>query len=237
MHRDEAWTRTARRAGAVFAGLLALGAAGFVVARAAHSRQHAREPQTAALESLRTAPAASALRAAPALVPAVAATQDSAARAADPSAGAAPVRPVLAKPVDRSVLLDVTPPMGVSVAIDGSGAMAVSTGDALTIDSRAHTLTFTCPVCTPARVYVAAGDRGDTVVVAVPIKPATLVIDGMAESTYQMMEHPELTVAVGANAIPLKSAFERATIKQLKTGATVSVRLEAGVSVHASFAP
>jgi hypothetical protein len=241
MHRDEAWTRTARRAGAVFAGVLAFGAVGFVVARAAHSRHPAGEPHAAALESLRPAPpAASALRPAPGLVPAAspgAATQESAARAADPSAGTAPVRPVQPKAVDRSLLLDVTPPMGVSVSVDGSGALAVSTGDALTIDSRAHTLTFTCPVCTPARVYVAAGEKGDTVVVAVPIKPATLVIDGTAESTYQMVEHPELTVTVGANAVPLKSAFERATIKQLKTGATVSVRLEAGVSVHASFGP
>jgi hypothetical protein len=138
--------------------------------------------------------------------------------------------------IDRSVLLDVTPPMGVSVAVDGAGTRAVSTGDGLTLDSRAHTLTFTCPVCTPARVYVAAGEKGETVVVAVPIKPATLVVDGMVESAYQLVDHPELTLSAGANAIPLKSAFERATIKQLKTGATVTVRLEAGVAVHASFA-
>jgi serine/threonine-protein kinase len=249
MHRDAAWTRAVRTAGAVVAGLLAIGAAGLVVARGVHSRASvhpaavvAPQPPPVVQEPGGHAPSAVAVQppipAASSIAgaPSNASATDSAEGNHDPVLAPSAPRSPVAKISDRSVLLDVTPPMGVSVAVDGAGTRAVSTGDALTLDARAHTLTFTCPVCTSARVYVAAGEKGETVVVSVPIKPATLVVDGMVDSAYQLVEHPELAVGAGANSIPLKSARERATIKQMKTGATVTIRLEAGVTVHASFA-
>jgi len=42
-------------------------------------------------------------------------------------------------------------------------------------------------------------------------------------------------VRAGTSTIPLKSAFEHVTVKQIETGAAVSVRLEAGKSVRARF--
>jgi hypothetical protein len=42
------------------------------------------------------------------------------------------------------------------------------------------------------------------------------------------VEHPELTVRAGTNTVALRSSFESVTVKQIDSGATVSVRLEAG---------
>ena len=139
------------------------------------------------------------------------------------------------RPVERSVHLDLTPPMGVKVTIDGSSPRDVSTGDALTLDNKAHVLSFTCSVCTAVPRDVPAGDKDETVVVKVPIKPATLVIQGDFDKTYQLVEHPEMTVRAGTNSIPLSSAFERVTVKQIETNVTKPVRLQAGTPVEASF--
>jgi hypothetical protein len=90
-------------------------------------------------------------------------------------------------------------------------------------------------VCTPVRRTVGTGQASETLVISVPIKPATLVVYGAVDSTYQVLERPEITVRAGANSIPLRSAFERITVKQMETGATVPVRLEAGKAVEATF--
>ena len=87
----------------------------------------------------------------------------------------------------------------------------------------------------PVDLAVAAGDRDSTLVASVPIKPATLVVDGEPSGTYQIPEHPELAVRAGANIVPLRSAFERVTVKRIETGDSVPVRLEAAKTVHASF--
>ena len=94
----------------------------------------------------------------------------------------------------------------------------MSTGDALTLGSRAHTLSFSCPVCTPVQLGVDAGERDSTLVVSVPVKPATLVVDGDVSRTYQIVEHPELAIRAGTNSVPLRSAYEPVTVKQIETG-------------------
>jgi serine/threonine-protein kinase len=137
--------------------------------------------------------------------------------------------------VDRHMTLDLRPPMGVTVSVDGLPPSGVSTGDVLTVDGKAHALAFTCPVCTAVDVSVAAGDKDDTLVVSVPVQPATLVVDGASAGTYQILEHPEMAVRAGANIVALRSAFERITIKRIDTGDSVPVRLEAAKTVHASF--
>jgi eukaryotic-like serine/threonine-protein kinase len=164
---------------------------------------------------------------------------------AAPRLGARPARPALrmatpvhdtpAKVIDRRLTLDLKPPMGVSVSVDGQVAVGVSTGEAVTVDGKAHSLAFTCPVCTPVDVSVSAGDKDDTLVVSVPIHPATLVVDGATNGTYQIVEHPEVAVRAGANIVALRSAFERITVKRIETGDAVPVRLEAAKTVHASF--
>jgi eukaryotic-like serine/threonine-protein kinase len=144
-------------------------------------------------------------------------------------------RIVVAKPVDRRLTLDLIPPMGVSVSVDRQPPRSVATGDTLTLDSRPHTLAFSCPVCVTTQVGVSPAEHDDTLVVSVPVKPAILVIEGEVDRTYQVVEHPEMVVRAGTSTIPLKSAFEHVNVKQIETGATVSIRLEAGKSVHAHF--
>ncbi len=67
------------------------------------------------------------------------------------------------------------------------------------------------------------------------MKPAILVIDGDVSRTYQLVEHPELAVRAGTNTVSLRSAYEPVTVKQIETGDTVSVRLEAAKTMHAAF--
>jgi hypothetical protein len=164
------------------------------------------------------------------------------AKTAAPEAVAAAAVPHVREVVQRHVIgrqltLDLTPPMGLTVTVDGEPSRSVTTGDALAVDSSAHSLVFDCPVCISVRLALAAGDRDDTLVVAVPVKPATLVIEGDADNSYQIIQHPELSVRPGTNTIPLKSAFERIAVRQIETGVSVAVRLEAGKTMRASFAP
>jgi eukaryotic-like serine/threonine-protein kinase len=139
------------------------------------------------------------------------------------------------KATDRKVILNLRPPMGVTVSIDGQPSREVSTGDALTLDAKAHALTFSCPVCNPVQVAVSAAEKDSTVVVSVPVKAATLVVEGDLAKTYQIAQHPEQTVRAGMNTVQLKSAYERVTVIQVETGSSVSVRLEAGKTMRAAF--
>jgi hypothetical protein len=137
--------------------------------------------------------------------------------------------------VDRRLTLDLKPPMGVSVAIDGQPERGVSTGDALTLGPKGHSLVFSCPVCTPVQVGVEAAEHDSTLVVTIPVKPAILVVDGDVSRTYQIVEHPEIAVHAGTNTIPLRSAYEPVTVAQIESGTSVSVRLEAAKTMHAAF--
>jgi hypothetical protein len=127
--------------------------------------------------------------------------------------------------------------MGVNVTIDGSEVRNVSSGDVLRLDGKAHTFSFACSgdLCAPLQREVPAGDKDQTLVVRLQIKPAVLVIVGDQDKTYQLVEHPEIPVRVGSNTVTVRSAFEPVTIKQIESGATVRVRLQAGKSVQASF--
>jgi hypothetical protein len=125
--------------------------------------------------------------------------------------------------------------MGVTVSVDGAATRSVSTGYALLLDNKAHALSLSCPVCTPVSRAIAAGDRDDTLKIVVPIKPAILIIEGSVDKTYQIIQHPELTVRAGTNAVSLRSAFERVTVQQIETKQTAPVRLEAGQSVRVAF--
>jgi hypothetical protein len=136
---------------------------------------------------------------------------------------------------ERKLTLDLKPPMGVSVSIDGQPGREVSTGDTLTLSARGHSLAFTCPVCTSVQVGVEAAERDTTLVVSVPVKPAVLVVDGDVSRTYQIVEHPEVAIRAGTNSVPVRSAYEHVTIKQVETGDLISVRLEAAKAMHAVF--
>ncbi|HEY8087121.1 MAG TPA: hypothetical protein VIF09_04735, partial [Polyangiaceae bacterium] len=149
-----------------------------------------------------------------------------------------PPPPVLPpRVVDRTVSLDLIPPMGVRVTIDGSETRKVASGDALRLDSKAHTLAFTCDVCTVVERSVAASDKDETVSVRVPIKPATLVINGPPDKAYQIEGRPEVGLHVGSNSVPIANngSFETVTVKLVGSDKKAPVRLEAGKSATADF--
>jgi serine/threonine-protein kinase len=230
MHRAEARARVLRRATVALCLMLGLGGVAFAVGRVVRMRAAVDAP----VGSLSVQPAPPPSSPAPPPAP------PSAARTAPPPTTVArpvapPVPPVAPKPVERDLTLDLTPSMGIIVSVDGATPRHVATGDTLRLDGKTHALTFTCEVCTPVSRDVAAGDKDDTLKVVVPVKPASLVIDGEADKTYQIVQHPELPVRWGSNSVPLRSAFERVTVQQIETKVTVPVRLEAGNSVHATF--
>jgi serine/threonine protein kinase len=224
MNRARAVAHTLRRAGAAFALLIGLGAATFGVGRYLRVRPasgpHTQVGAPSSLASTSREP------------PSDSSASPTATATATPTSISA--GPAVRKP-DRILTLDLKPPMGVSVAVDAQLPRQVTTGDKLTLDAKAHALTFTCTVCNAVRFAVSAGEKDDTLVISVPIRPATLVVEGDLAKTYQILQHPELTVRAGANTVPLKSAFERVDIKQIETGSSVSARLEAGKTIRATF--
>ena len=242
IHRSAAWARWSRRASAVTAGLLAAGGVVAVVARPTvrldATRTVAHPASAAAAVPSEAFSIASAL-APPSRADAMAAPVGSSSVPAAPRRPTPILRPretiTVRPPADRAVSLDLKPAMGVAVAVDDQPLFPVSTGDRLSLDGGAHVLSFSCPVCTPVQLTLASGDKDETIAVSVPVKPATLVVDGNAARTYQVIEHPELSVRVGANTIGVKSAFEHVTVREMETGRTVSVRLAAGSAMHASF--
>jgi serine/threonine-protein kinase len=229
MNRAEAVTRALKRAAGALTIMLALGGLTYVVGHALRGRPSLRPAFSA--ETVLPAPA-NAASALPEPPPAVTASETNA--PARPRATAPPAV-AAAKPVERTMTLDLSPSMGVVLSVDDGAPRHVSTGDTLVLDGKAHALSFTCEVCTQVHRDVPAGDKDDTVRIAVPIKPATLLIEGDVDKTYQIEQHPELTVRAGTNVVSLASAYERVTIQQIETKVSVPVRLEAGHSVRAAF--
>jgi serine/threonine-protein kinase len=143
--------------------------------------------------------------------------------------------------VDRILTLDLKPPMGVSVSVDGQPPTEVASGAKVTVDSKAHALAFSCPrrggddPCVTTRVSIATGDKDDVLAVSVKVKDATLVVEGELGHTYQLVQHPEIALRVGVNAVALRSVYEAVTVQELETGKTVSLRLEAGKTLRAGF--
>jgi serine/threonine-protein kinase len=231
LNRAEARSKMLRRTASALVLMVGLGGAAYGVGRLV---QRVRADIRPVPTEVSTVPLAS--------VPTVLAIASASSASVPPTASTAPrgvpqntAGLVVPKVVDRSVQLDLTPSMGVTMSLDGAETRGVASGSVLRLDGKAHTLSFTCSVCTPVQREVPAGDKDETLVVKVPIKPATLVIQGPVDKTYQIVEHPELAVRAGTNTVPLKSAFEPITVKQIDSNATVPVRLEAGKSVPATF--
>jgi serine/threonine-protein kinase len=242
MSRAEATARALRRLAKVGAGLALVGGVAWVGTRLV-ARSHAMSSVAPVESSAAPGPSAS-----------TAAVEAPAASSAEPIAAPGPTRSprphiplslggkeLTAKVASRVVTLDLKPPMGVSVSVDGDPPGEVTSGSKLTLDSKTHALEFTCPrrggddPCVAYRVTVAAGDKDDTLSVSVPVKPATLVVEGDLAKTYQLVQHPEIPLRVGTNTVPVRSAYEAVTVQELETGKTLSVRLEAGKTLRTSF--
>jgi hypothetical protein len=156
---------------------------------------------------------------------------------ARPRPAAAPAAPREAAPkwIERTMTLDLQPTMGIKLSVDGEPPADVVTGGQLTLDAKAHSLTFTCEVCVPQQVAVAAGERDETLRVSVSVKPATLIVRGDVDKTYEIEEEPQLVIRAGANSIALKSMFRPITVRQIETGASRPVRIQAGRGVTVAF--
>jgi serine/threonine-protein kinase len=246
MSRAEARARVVRRVARFAGGLAVVGVVSWLGVRTVERARHALPaPATTPSALLPSgAPSASGPTSAASASPTVAQAASS-----GPSRPAPRVIPfslsgrdlTAPKVTSRVLTLDLKPPMGVSVSVDGQPPGEVASGARLTLDSKAHALAFTCPrrggddPCVAYKVDVAAGDRDDTLAVSVPVKPATLVVAGDLAKSYQLVQHPEIPLRVGTNTVPIRSAYEAVTVQELETGKTVSVRLEAGKTLRAGF--
>jgi serine/threonine-protein kinase len=232
LNRAEARARLLRRAGAALVLMVGLTVVAFGVGKLVRTRL-AADPTPVTTAVVTTAPPP------PASVPASSETIPSATAPVPAPTAPRPtfVAPPPPRPIERSVSFDLTPSMGIIIGVDGTEVRrGASSGDAIKVDGKAHTLTFTCPVCTAVQREIAAGDKDETLVVKVPIKPATLVIEGPFEKTYQIVEHPEIVVRPGNNVVRMSSAKEQISVIQVGSPQDPkSVQLDAGRSAFIKF--
>jgi eukaryotic-like serine/threonine-protein kinase len=233
MNRVEARARLVRRAGLALLLMLGLGVGAFAIGR--QVRGHTA-PSISPAPSGATAVDVPPRMAVPVFPPRV--SESSAPSAtAPPRLAAVPAVAHEAAPkvTERTMTLDLQPTMGVKLSIDGEPPHSVSTGWTLPLDTKAHSFSFDCEVCTPVQRSVAAGDKDETLTVSVPIKPATLNVRGDLDKTYQIVEDPQIVIRAGANSVALKSMFRSITVRQIETDVRVRVRLEAGKASSATF--
>jgi eukaryotic-like serine/threonine-protein kinase len=237
MNRIEARARLFRRVAMAMVLMLGLGTAAFGLGR----YLRARAPST-----VTGAPSgAIAITSAPILVvrPATEPSASDSVAAPSVSGSAAPVPLAPSAPREtpprlgeRTVTLELAPTMGVKLSIDGESQQVVSSGQMLRLDTRPHSLALSCDVCAQkVERLVGAGDRDETIAVTVPIKPATLFIQGDLDKTYQILDDPQLPIRAGENVIPLKSQYRSVSVRQVETDVRHRVRLEAGKTMTAQF--
>jgi serine/threonine-protein kinase len=229
MQRAQARAALARRAGIALLLMVGLGAAAFVVGRIVRNGVARPQPTASTVAQITPPPSAVASASASAPAASASATAPPAIRPIVPTATQPP------KPVERTITLDLAPPMGVRLVLDGTAPQAVSAGQSLTLDGKPHTLSFDCPVCTTVEKDVGAGADSQTLVVRLAIKDATLEIRGDVGRTYQITEHPNVSVHAGVNPVAMSGEYESVTVKQMETGTAVPVRLHAGHAVQAAF--
>jgi serine/threonine-protein kinase len=226
MNRAEARSKLLRRAAMAMVLMVGLGGVAFGIGRALRARPHPPKVADTAV-----APPVSAPPPAPSVLPA-----PSVSATARPAP--LPVMRIVpmpsARPIERTMSLDLTPSMGVQVSVDGQPPRNVATGDTIPLDGKAHALSFTCSLCVqPVERDVAAGDKDDTVVARLTIKSATLIISGDANGHYQLVERAEVSVRAGTNTVPMGGEYQNVTVMNLDTKAAVTVRLHAGHEVEA----
>ena len=236
--RLRAWKNGARAA--MVMGLV--GAAGFGGTRLVRDRIAAdHEPR-------RTTPSATPLVS----EPSASVTPSAAPPSATPSATASDGRiaalpvvrsaslPTVAVVTKRDVAVDVAfPPNGVLASLDGAAAVSVSGGYTFNVDTRGHSIVFTCveDLCVPKRVDIPPGDDRLPISASLTIRPASLVVHGDANATYQILQLPQITVrAETAVVVPLKDSKKTFTVEQLPSGKKVVIELAAGKRGEVTFA-
>jgi hypothetical protein len=123
------------------------------------------------------------------------------------------------------------------MSIDGQGAAVVSNGQAIDVDTKTHSFTFTCDVCVqPETRGIGEGDDDQAISVVLKLKDALLVVQGDPTATYQVSNHPGIVITQGAAAaVPMTHASDFFQIVQLPSGKTQTARLSAGKTVTVTF--
>jgi serine/threonine-protein kinase len=237
--RLRAWKNGARAA--MVMGLV--GAAGFGGTRMVRDRIAADHDASRASPSavpLVTEPSASEAPSAappPSAIPSE--TASGARIAALPVVKSAPL-PTVAVVTKRDVAVDVAfPPNGVLASLDGAAAVSVSGGYTFSVDTRGHSIVLRCveDLCVPKRVDVPPGEDRLPISASLTIRPASLVVHGDANASYQILQLPQLTVrAETAVVVPLKDSKKTFTVEQLPSGKKVVVELAAGKRGEVTFA-
>jgi serine/threonine-protein kinase len=148
-----------------------------------------------------------------------------------------PPRPQPPRVVQRTVTFDINRPFGVLLAVDGD-----SIGNPpkqMTLDEKPHELRFTCmgDECEPQTKTIAAGEEPQiALTVALPLKPAALVVDGDPSLSYGLEEFPNVAVRVGVPAsVQLPHPNYVAHVVERPSQHKVTVTLKPGKEAHASF--
>ncbi len=132
---------------------------------------------------------------------------------------------------------EVSPPYGALVSIDGAKALDVTPAKPLSLDEKAHTLTFTCmsDLCTPEDRKVEPGSGPVSLPVHLKIKPALLVIHGNPGADYVDDDGHHLQRGDTPNPIPMTNSGRRAYRVTEVGGASQTAELVAGKQTKLDF--
>jgi serine/threonine protein kinase len=149
-------------------------------------------------------------------------------------------KPPSAKVVNREVKFsEVFPIKIVKVAVDGHEVLAqLSKEQTLTLDEKAHVLTFTCQndYCEPTRLPIEPGDLPlAPLAVHLTLKKATLIVTGNSNNHYALADDPSVKLPVGQNVIAMDAPFRLVSVLELESGARQSAKLVAGRTQEVSF--
>jgi serine/threonine-protein kinase len=215
----------------------ALGTAAFYVARAVRHRA----AETVDIVSPPLAASSIPPVPPPPTPQAVAPSASASAPRAVPPAPLPPIARSAPKLVERAITLStLRPPFGVLFAIDGAAAGEAHAGLLITLDSKAHNLSFTCmnDECEPLVKTIAAGEEPVTLPIALRTKPATLIVDGDPSQTYGIVEFPSIALRVGVpTPIHVEYGNYEVHVVERPSGrlATTNPKLNPGKEVHATF--
>jgi serine/threonine-protein kinase len=237
MNRAEARARNLKRAATALVLAVGLGGLAFGVGKLLHRPAVTQDPEA-------TSGAAIVPSTPPSVVastdPTASVTASATTTAAHPLPSftvgavrdAAPV-----KAAERTLALDLFPPMGMTMTVDGASPRDVRTGDTVTVNGDVHTLAFSCAddLCEARSIPVVAGDKDLPIVAHLKIRPATLLIKGDPADNYQIASRPEVHLVAGTNTVPMQRTSERVTVKQLETGSTQAATLIPGKSATVAF--
>lgn len=253
MHRAEERRRLLRKIAPLVVAALLMGGTAYGVARAVKASTQTPPGSVATSETTRKPPPRAGPSGAPATPsgapPAIASGRGSPpittpGRVSFPTgATAGGSASAAAKHVSRIVSGTLQPRYGVHMDVDGTSSGSPEGRFSVTLDEKAHVLTFTCrdakgaELCVAKNVNVGPGDKDETLDVTLQILPARLVVQGPAGAAYGIEEMPGVTLAAGVAAdIPMPTGLKDVTLyDRADPSRRKAVRLLAGKNQTSSL--